>query len=85
MDSLGLWWIPWDSGGFPGTLVDSLGLWWILLASGGVQPEYVGEGKVLLMPDSKIFVTTNANDTGSGAILFFGPSYGTTHPVAYNS
>lgn len=38
-----------------------------------------------LMPDSKIFVTTNASNTRSGVILFFSPSYNTTHPITYNS
>ena len=39
----------------------------------------------LLMPDYKIFVTTDASDTGSGAILSFGPSYELARPVAYDS
>ena len=38
-----------------------------------------------LMPDYKIFVTTDASDTGSGAILSFGPSYKLARPVAYDS
>jgi hypothetical protein len=38
-----------------------------------------------LMPDYKIFVTTDASDTGSGAILSFGPSYELARPVAYES
>ena len=38
-----------------------------------------------LMPDHKIFMTTDASDTGSGAILAFGPTYETAHPVAYGS
>lgn len=38
-----------------------------------------------LMPDSKIFVTTDASDTGSGAILSFGPTYELARPVAYDS
>ena len=38
-----------------------------------------------LMPDYKIFVTTDASDTGSGAILSFGPTYDTARPVAYDS
>ena len=38
-----------------------------------------------LMPDYKIFVTTDASDTGSGAILSFGPSYALARPVAYES
>jgi RNase H-like domain found in reverse transcriptase/Reverse transcriptase (RNA-dependent DNA polymerase)/Integrase zinc binding domain len=38
-----------------------------------------------LMPEYKIFVTTDASDTGSGAILSFGPSYKLARPVAYDS
>ena len=38
-----------------------------------------------LMPKSKFFVTTDASDTGSGAILSFGPSYELTQPIAYDS
>jgi hypothetical protein len=38
-----------------------------------------------LMPEHKIFVTTDASDTGSGAILAFGPTYETARPVAYES
>ncbi len=38
-----------------------------------------------LMLDYKIFVTTNASDTGSGTVLSFRPSYENTHPVAYDS
>ena len=37
------------------------------------------------MPDHKIFVTTDASDTGSGAILSFGPTYELACPVAYDS
>jgi hypothetical protein len=37
------------------------------------------------MPDNKIFVTTDASDYGSGAVLSFGPSYQTARPVAYDS
>ncbi len=37
------------------------------------------------MPTHKIFVTTDASDFGSGAILAFGPSYNTAHPVAFDS
>ena len=37
------------------------------------------------MPDHKIFVTTDASDTGSGAVLSFGPSYELARPVAYDS
>lgn len=40
---------------------------------------------LLLMPSHKIFVTTDASDTGSGAILSFGPSYELARPVAYDS
>jgi hypothetical protein len=38
-----------------------------------------------LMPGHKIFVTTDASDTGSGAVLSFGPTYDTARPVAYDS
>ena len=38
-----------------------------------------------LMPNHKIFVTTDASDSGSGAILSFGPSYELARPVAYDS
>ena len=38
-----------------------------------------------LMPHYKIFVTTDASDTRSGAVLSFGPSYETSRPVAYDS
>jgi len=38
-----------------------------------------------LMPEYKIFVTTDASDIGLGAILFFGPTYDTARPVAYDS
>jgi hypothetical protein len=34
---------------------------------------------------NKIFVTTDASDFGSGAVLAFGPSYETARPVAYDS
>jgi hypothetical protein len=37
------------------------------------------------MPEYKIFVTTDASDTGSGAILAFGPTYELARPVAYES
>ena len=37
------------------------------------------------MPDYKIFVTTDASDYGSGAVLSFGPSYDKARPVAYDS
>ena len=37
------------------------------------------------MPASKIFVTTDASDYGSGAMLSFGPSYDAARPVAYDS
>ena len=37
------------------------------------------------MPGHKIFVTTDASDTGSGALLAFGPTYETVRPVAYDS
>jgi hypothetical protein len=38
-----------------------------------------------LMPEHKIFITTDASDTGSGAILVFGPTYELAHPVTYES
>ncbi len=38
-----------------------------------------------LMPKHKIFVTTDASNTGSGAILAFGPTYELARPVAYDS
>ena len=38
-----------------------------------------------LMLKHKIFVTMDASNTGSGAVLSFGPTYETTWPVAYNS
>ena len=38
-----------------------------------------------LMQTHKIFVTTDASDTGSGAVLSFGPTYDTARPVAYDS
>ena len=37
------------------------------------------------MPHHKIFITTDASDTGSGAILSFGPSYDLAKPMAYDS
>jgi hypothetical protein len=38
-----------------------------------------------LMPQYRIFVTTDSSDRGSGTILSFGPSYALTWPVAYDS
>ena len=38
-----------------------------------------------LMPKHKIFVTTDASNVGSGAVLTFGPTYETARPIAYNS
>jgi hypothetical protein len=38
-----------------------------------------------LMPEYKIFVMTDASDTGSGAILAFGPMYELACPVTYES
>ena len=37
------------------------------------------------MPNHKNFVTTDASDTGSGAVLAFGLTYETARPVAYDS
>ena len=37
------------------------------------------------MPDYKIFVTMDASDYGSGAVLSFSPSYDMARPVAYDS
>ena len=37
------------------------------------------------MPDCKIFVTTDASDYRSGAVLAFGPSWETARPVAFDS
>ena len=37
------------------------------------------------MPGHKIFVTTDASDTGSGVVLAFRPTYKTAKPVAYDS
>lgn len=34
---------------------------------------------------NKIFVTTDASDVGTGAVLSFGPTWETSRPVAYNS
>jgi hypothetical protein len=38
-----------------------------------------------LMPTNKNFVTMDASDVGSGAVLSFGPTYETARPVAYDS
>src|SRR5271168_625779 len=37
------------------------------------------------MPDYKIYVTADASDTCSGAVLSFGPSWETSRPVAFYS
>jgi hypothetical protein len=37
------------------------------------------------MPENKIYVTTDASDTCSGAVLSFGPSWETSCPVAFDS
>jgi hypothetical protein len=36
------------------------------------------------MPEYKIYVTTDASDTCSGAVLSFGPSWETARPVAFD-
>ena len=38
-----------------------------------------------LMPDHKIYVTTDASDLGSGAVLSFGRTWETARPVAFES
>jgi len=38
-----------------------------------------------LLPEYKIFVTTDASDVASGAVLSFGKTWETAHPVAYES
>ena len=50
-----------------------------------VSPECLTTIDPLLMPEYKIFVTTDASDFGSGAILAFGKMYKTAWPVAYDS
>lgn len=35
--------------------------------------------------DNKIFVTCDASDWCTGAVLSFGPTWETAHPVAYDS
>ena len=37
------------------------------------------------MPDHKIYVTTDASDKCSGAVLSFGQSWETVRPVAFDS
>jgi hypothetical protein len=37
------------------------------------------------MPENKIFVTTDASDLGSGAVLSFGKTYQTARPIVYDS
>jgi len=37
------------------------------------------------MPDYKIYVTTDASDKCSGAVLSFGPSWEAARPVAFDS
>jgi len=37
------------------------------------------------MPDYKIFMTTDASDKCSDAVLSFGPSWESAHPVAFDS
>jgi reverse transcriptase-like protein len=39
----------------------------------------------MLMPKHKTFITMDASDTGSRAILSFGPFYKQACPVAYDS
>jgi hypothetical protein len=38
-----------------------------------------------LMPENKIYVTTDASDLGSGAVLSFGKTWETARPVAFES
>jgi RNase H-like domain found in reverse transcriptase len=38
-----------------------------------------------LMPDYKIFVTTDASDKGSGAVLSFGKTWKSADPIAFES
>ena len=49
------------------------------------SPECLTTIDPTLMPKHKIFVTTDASDTGSGAVLSFGPSHEQARPVAYDS
>jgi reverse transcriptase-like protein/integrase-like protein len=50
-----------------------------------ISPECLTTIDPTLMLAHKIFVTTDTSDTGSGAILSFGPSYEHARPVAYDS
>jgi RNase H-like domain found in reverse transcriptase len=35
--------------------------------------------------DDKIFLTTDASNTATGAVLSFGPTWKSAHPVAFDS
>ena len=50
-----------------------------------ISPECLTTINPSLMPEYKIFITTDASDFGSGAILAFGKTYQTGRPVAYDS
>jgi len=50
-----------------------------------MSPDCLTTINTALMPDYKIFVTTDASDTSLGAILTFGPTYELAQPVAYDS
>ena len=50
-----------------------------------ISPECLTMIDPSLMPEYKIFVTTDTSDFGSGAILAFGKNYKTARPVAYDS
>ena len=56
----------------------------------GIKRLVVGRGCLTtidfsLMPEYKIFVTTDASDLGTGAVLSFGKTWETARPVAFES
>ena len=56
----------------------------------GIKKIVVGRGCLTtidfnLMPENKIYVTTDASDTCSGALLSFGPTWESARPVAFDS